>query len=78
MRECYQVMPLELEVSMCSRVRSKSMAQCRTCLLFPRATARNRADKRKRVFTIAGDARQDRRIQVNKVARVTLWHILER
>ena len=49
-------------------------------LNLPQATARNQADadKRKRVFAIVGDARRDSRIRVNEVARVTLWHSLER
>ena len=45
---------------------------------LPQATARNQADKRKRVFTIVGDARGDSRIRVNKVARVTLRRSMER
>jgi hypothetical protein len=47
-------------------------------LNLPQATARNQADKRKRVFTIVGDARGDSRIRVNKVARVTLRRSMER
>ena len=80
MRECYPVMLLGLGVSMCSGVRSKSMAQGQDKLNLPQATARNQADadKRKQVFAIVGDARRDSRIWVNEVARVPLWHSLER
>jgi len=74
MRECYPVMLLGLGVSMCSGVRSKSMAQGQDKLNLLQATAREQADadKRKRVFAIVMDARQDSRIWVNEVARVTL------
>jgi hypothetical protein len=56
------------------------MAQGQEKLNLPQALARNQADsdKRKRVFAIVGDARRDSRIWVNEVARVTLWHSLER
>jgi hypothetical protein len=36
---------------------------------LPAVTARNQADKRKRSFTIYGDARGDGRIRPNKVAK---------
>ena len=45
---------------------------------LPQATARNQADKRRRVFTIVGDARPNGRIRLNKVARATQRCNLER
>ena len=45
---------------------------------LPQATARNQADKRRRVFTIVGDARPNGRIRPNKVARATQRRNLER
>ena len=45
---------------------------------LPQSTARNQADERKQVFAIVGDAQWDSRIRLNKVARVTHRHNLER
>ena len=45
---------------------------------LPQATARNQADKRRRVFTIVGDARPNGRIRLNKLARATQRRNLER
>ena len=47
-------------------------------LNLPQATARNQADKRRRVFTIVGDAQPNGRIRVHKVARATQRRNLER
>ena len=63
---------------MCSGVRLKSMAQRRTRQIFDRQQQRNQADKRRRVFTIVGDARSNGRIRPNKVARASQRHNLER
>mgnify|MGYP006209086981 FL=1 len=46
---------------------------------LPQATARNQADKRRRVFTFVGDAQpKNGRIRLNKVARATQRRNLER
>ena len=45
---------------------------------LPPATARNQADKRRRVFTIVGDVQPNGRIRVHKVARATQRRNLER
>ena len=40
------------------------MEQCRIKTNLPLATVRNQADKKKQVFTIAGDARPDERLRL--------------
>ena len=77
MADSFQVMQLGRRVSVCSRVRLKSMAQCRKGKSST-SNCKESINKRKWVFTIVGDARPDGRIGVNMVARVTNLCSLER